>query len=378
MEICYEDEAIIKTLCANQQIYTSILNWLKYFNYNTRISEKSCIIISGQPCIGKTYSVEKICLHLNADVTIIDNTKCYNSSQLKDIIFKTITSSMVQILTNNIRKKIIVIDNFDSMFVADKTINSTLLKLLTEKKLKNIPIICMTNCDILKKMGDIKKICKVYELATPTKQDITDLLKLHDISMSNIKILYDEYQGNLQMIFQNIDSIKNLKSRQSQQSGQSRQSRQSGPCDTQFELINLYDMAFSREKSRRLIDTDVWLVPLRFHENLIHELCNRSMPLNKKKIVYKEFMHILCIYDYFMCKNNIECGIETFITAIYLVSMLKYKKKDVSNMDNFTKILSYLSLQKKYVKASYNSTFPLYQISNYHISLTNRKFIYFN
>jgi nucleoside-triphosphatase THEP1 len=366
MEICYEDEEIIKTLCANKQIYRNILNWLRQFDYNTRISEKSCIIVSGQPCIGKTYSIEKICLHLNTDVTIIDNTKCYNSFQLKDIIFKTTTSSLVQILTNNARKKIIIIDNFDSMFVADKTINTTLLKLLTEKKLKNIPIICITNCDILKKMGDIKKICKVYELATPNKQDITDLLKPYDMSMNNIKILYDEYQGNLQMIFQNIDSIKELKSRQSQ------------PCDTQFELINLYDMTFSRDKSRRLIDIDVWLVPLRFHENLIHELCNRGIPLHKKSCVYKDFMHILCIYDYFMCKNNIDCGIEIFIAAIYMVSILKYKKRHVSNMDNFTKILSYLSLQKKYVKASYNSTFPLYQISNYHISLTNRKFIYFN
>ena len=364
MEIC--EESFINTLCGNHNTYHKILQWLKNFDYNKRISEQSCILVSGQPCTGKTYSIQNICKHLRADVTIIDNNKCYNSCQLKDIIFKTTTSSLVQILTNNIAKKIILIDNFDSMYVADKTINTTLLKVLAEKKLKNIPIICITNCDVLKKMGDIKKICKTYELFAPTKDDIYNLLKCHNISGKHMKLLYDEHQGNLHKIFQNIENIKQLKKSHAIQH------------ESQIDMIDLYDMTFSREKSRRIIDTDVWLVPLRFHENLIHELSNRSTPLNKKKAVYKHFMNVFCIYDYFMCKNNIECGIEIFITAIYTISMLKYKKKQISNMDNFTKILSYLSLQKKYVKTSYNSTFPLYQISNYHISLTNRKFIYFN
>ena len=49
------------------------------------------------------------------------------------------------------------------------------------------------------------------------------------------------------------------------------------------------------------------------------------------------------------------------------------------NMGNFTKILSYLSLQKKNNKLIYNQgNFPYYQISNYHINLCNRKFISFN
>jgi nucleoside-triphosphatase THEP1 len=358
-----EDESFIKSLCGNQISYRDILHWLRTFDYNTRISEKSCILVSGQSCIGKTHSIKHICKYLNADLTIIDNNRCHNACQLKDIIFKAATSSLMQILTKTSGKKIIIIDNFDSMFVADKTINSTLLKLLTEKKLKNIPIICITNSDILKKMGDIKKICKTYELSTPNKQDITSLLRRHNITCNKIKQLYGEYQSNLQHIFQNLqdDTVNTIVNR-----------------DERHELIYLYDATFSREKSRKLIDTDVWLVPLRFHENLIQELSNRCVPIHKKRAVYKDFMQILCLYDYFMCKNNIECGIEIFITAVYFISMLNYKKKHISNMDNFTKILSYLSLQKKYIKASYNSSFPLYQLSNYHVSLTSRKFIYFN
>lgn len=358
-----EDEAFINTLCGNHISYTSILNWLRSFDYDIRISEQSCILVSGQPCIGKTYSIKNICKHLNADLTSIDNHRCHNACQLKDMIFKTATSSLMQILTNTSGKKIIILDNFDSMFVADKTISTTLLKLLTEKKLKNIPIICITNCDILKKMGDIKKLCKTYELSTPSKHDIITLLNGYNIPITRIKKLYDDCQANLQHIFQNLNDLS---------------SNTTTNRDEHYELINLYDTTFNRDKSRRLIDSDVWLIPLRFHENLIQELGNRSTQISKKHAVYKDFIEILCIYDYFMCKNNIECGIEIFIAAVYLISMVQHKKRQASNMDNFTKILSYLSLQKKYVKASFNSSFPLYQISNYHISLTNRKFICFN
>ena len=80
-----------------------------------------------------------------------------------------------------------------------------------------------------------------------------------------------------------------------------------------------------------------------------------------------------------MFKNNVDTCINIFTSHVYNLSLFKYKKGAVSNMGNFTKILSYLSLQKKNIKSTYNSSnFPYYQISNYHINLCNRKFISFN
>jgi len=87
---------------------------------------------------------------------------------------------------------------------------------------------------------------------------------------------------------------------------------------------------------------------------------------------------MMCFYDFYMSKNNTDCAIELFTHIVYLLSELRYKKINVSTVGNFTKILSYLSLQKKYIKTSYASNMPLYQISNYHINFCNRKFIYFN
>ena len=116
-------DEFINTLCGNHDKYKEILIWLRDFNYNKRISPESCIIVSGATCIGKTYSINAISNYLNYDITTIDNNNCYTSAQMKDVIYKVTSSSLIQILTNNIRNKVIIIDNFDCIFIGDKTIN---------------------------------------------------------------------------------------------------------------------------------------------------------------------------------------------------------------------------------------------------------------
>jgi len=116
MELLSEDDYnIINTLCGNKTIYCEILIWLKTFNYNLKISKDSCIIVTGKTGIGKTYSINKICsMTKNYEVININNNNCYNSAELYDIIFKSTTSSLIQQLTNNIKKKVIIIDKIYS------------------------------------------------------------------------------------------------------------------------------------------------------------------------------------------------------------------------------------------------------------------------
>jgi len=356
------DEEFLQTLCGNHKIYNLIFDWLKNIDYTSRISEQSCIFVSGFPCTGKTYSLNKICKHANCHIINIDNNNCYNSSQLKDMIFKAATSSLVQIFTDASNNKVIIIDNFDAIFAGDKTINTTLLKILTDKKLKNIPIICITNNEIQKKLGDIKKACKIYDLCIPTKEEVIYFLKPRNLTIKTINLLYDNSNGNLDKLLQDIEQDDIVYKHEKDKN-----------CDINI----LYEYDFDRECVRQLILTDTWLIPLRFHENIILELANRKMPLCKRREYYKTFINVLCLYDLYMYKNNIDTAVELFTYNVYFLSILKYKKLNVSNINNFTKILSYLSLQKKNIKTSYNSKFPLYQISNYHINLCNRKFIYF-
>ena len=363
---CDNDNTFIRTLCGNHNIYSSILIWLQKFNYDIKISAESCIIVAGPTSIGKSYSINSICNYLDYEITLIDNNNCHNSQYLKDIICKSTSSSFIQILTNNFKKKVIIIDNFDSLFISDKTINLTLLKILLENKLKNIPIICVSNNDIIKKIGDIKKVCNIYTLTTPNNDEITEILQSKDVDINNIDKLCSNSNGNLNKLFRDINNDNN-------------DILYSDSIDYTSDINILYSTNFNRSQTKKILIKDPWMIPLKFHENLIINLNNRNISLNKYNEYYKSFMYIMCIYDYYMFKENIEFCVELFASKVYYLSILKYKNNATSNIGNFTKMLSYLSLQKKNIKNNYNiKNMPLYQLSNYHISLCNRKFISFN
>jgi hypothetical protein len=342
------------------------LIWLQTFNYDIKISAESCIIVAGPTSIGKSYSINSICNYLDYEITLIDNNNCHNSQYLKDIICKSTSSSFIQILTNNFKKKVIIIDNFDSLFISDKTINLTLLRILLDNKLKNIPIICVSNNDIIKKIGDIKKVCNIYTLTTPNNDEITEILQSKDVDTNNIDKLCSNSNGNLNKLFRDITNDNN-------------DILYSDSIDYTSDINILYSTNFNRSQTKKILIKDPWMIPLKFHENLIINLNNRNISLNKYNEYYKSFMYIMCIYDYYMFKENIEICVELFASKVYYLSILKYKNNATSNIGNFTKMLSYLSLQKKNIKNNYNiKNMPLYQLSNYHISLCNRKFISFN
>jgi hypothetical protein len=360
------DNKIMKELCGNKEIYSSIISWLRNFNYKIKISTDSCIIVTGKTCVGKTYSINKICNYLNYEIININNNNCFNSEQLNDVIFKSATSSLLQVLTGNIRNKVIVIDNFDCIYISDKTINTTLLKILTDGKIKNIPIICISNNEIIKKIGDIKKNCKIYDIAVPTKEEVIENINnMSGHSKKQLGHLYDLSNGNMQKIFcdvqRNSDEILY-------------EEHVENDCDINILYLNIFD----RNQVIRIINKDPWMIPLKFHENIIIELDNRKISLKNKIEYYKNFIEIMCLYDYYMFKNNNEACITIFASNVYYLSLFKYKKGAVSNIGKFTKMLSYLSLQKKNIKQTYKcNNFPLYQVSNYHINLCNRKFISF-
>jgi hypothetical protein len=373
-----DDREIMNGLCGNKEIYSNIISWLRNFNYKERISTDSCIIITGKTCVGKTYSINKICDYLNYEIININNNNCFNSVQLNDVIFKSATSSLLQVLTGNIRNKVIVIDNFDCIYISDKTINTTLLKILTDGKIRNIPIICISNNEIIKKIGDIKKNCKIYDIIVPTKEEVIDMIDNNynnnnhqgvnnssGHSKKQLEHLYKISNGNMEKIFcdvkRNSDEILY-------------EERVENDCDINILYLNIFD----RNQVIRIINKDPWMIPLKFHENIIIELDNRKISLKNKIEYYKNFIESMCLYDYYMFKNNNEACITIFASNVYYLSLFKYKKGAVSNIGKFTKMLSYLSLQKKNIKQTYKcNNFPLYQVSNYHINLCNRKFISF-
>jgi len=346
-------------LCGNEEHYEVIREWIK-----TRIDSKAdkltpnyLLFVSGNSGIGKTFSIKRICEDLNLHTIILTTSNCSSSAELEDNLIKNTSSSLIQVLIKDNKDKIIIVDEFESMMAIDRTMNSTLLNLLSSNKLKKIPIICISSKDIVKKIGNIKKKCKIVELDNPTDDEIVALLqnKYPEQSVENLKEIVMKSYNNITQCIQKVENPL------------------FGNNNGVDELLNinyLYGNAFDRKYITRILINDPWLTPLRFHENLISELQNRKTTIKKKTEFYVYFINNLLYFDLLMHNNNINVACDVFASCIHTLSIIPLKKQSVSNISGFTKILSYLSLQKKNLKKSYSASFPLYQISNYHIIQT--------
>jgi hypothetical protein len=336
-----------------------IRKWIIDCYSYTKLSFNSCLFISGVSGSGKTYLINKIIKDLDLFLISIDSNNCSSSTQFTDLLTKSFISSLIQILTNNNLKKIIVIDDFDILNSIDNTINLALYNfILNNQKLKNIPIIVIVNNDIIKKIGEIKKKCKIIEINKLDEYEIFNILKNYkkDIEFGEaLKIINDTNYN----INEAIKMINNLRFNHN---------------DDFIDFNNIYLNNFNRNNIKRLLLKEQWIIPLNFHENLISELNNRKGKKKDKEDYYKKFIIDFCYFDLFMNKSN-EISLDLFISIIRKLYDFP-SKKEKYDKQNFTKMLSYLSLQKKNNKNAFKSSFPFQIIGKYHSTIINRKFIY--
>jgi len=348
----------------------NVKNWINnfYLENKPNLSIDSCLFLIGNNGIGKTFNINKLCNdELNLFIININSSNCGTSFEFIDLIVKSISSSLIQLLTNNNKKKIIIIDEFDTLLSLDSTINISLLNILTKKKLKNIPIICISSLELIKKIGDIKKKCKIIQLNNPTNNDMFNIIKsiplYNSIDNNNINNIIIKSNNNISQCLKHLDNINN---------------KIYYNIDIIYNIDYIFNEKFNREILKKIIITEPWLIPLKYHENLIIKLNNKKCIKSIKNNIYKNFIYNFCFFDKFMYNNINEIAIDFFISSIYDIMIINNKKIILNDTLNFTKILSYLSLQKKYLKYTYNNNFPFYQIGNYHINIIDRKFIYYN
>jgi len=322
-----------------------------------KLSYNSCLFITGNSGIGKSYRINKLCNELDLFIININSYNCSSSKQLTDLLFKAFVSSLIQQLTNNTQNKNIIIDEFETLLSFDSTMNIHLLNFLTTVH-KHIPIICIVSNNI--KLGEIKKQCILYELPVLNNIEIHNILLNYNpnINLTDATNIAIQSNYNIKTCIQIITNTYYNNN------------------DKIFDIAELYASNFNRDNFKRIIYKDQWLIPLKFHENLINELDNRNSLKIAKNNFYKNFISNFCLFDIIMNKNN-EIAIDYFISIIHELFLLKHKNNKNHSMSNFTKLLSYLSLQKKNNKKIYKFLIPNNHFNgNYHLSIINRKFIY--
>ena len=165
-----------------------LIDCLNNFEENKQnVLTKRGMYVYGAPGTGKTIFVRHILKKLNYDIIKFDAGDVRNKTIVDKITKHNMSDKNVLSLLQKKQKKIaIIMDEIDGMNSGDKGGINTLIKLIRPKKTKKqkkeettmIPIVCIGNYHIDKKIKEMIKICSTIELKSPTEKQIKNILNI--------------------------------------------------------------------------------------------------------------------------------------------------------------------------------------------------------
>jgi DNA polymerase III delta prime subunit len=177
----------MNSILQRESISNEIKNILDSFETKCKsIHFKKGIYIYGSPGCGKTQFVMELLTSLDYDIVKYDAGDVRNKSLIDTITSNNISNrNVLHLMNGKIKKIAIIMDEIDGMNNGDKGGITSLIKLIRQKKTKkqkteNVtlnPIICIGNYYIDKKIKELMKVCNVFELKTPTTEQIDVILQ---------------------------------------------------------------------------------------------------------------------------------------------------------------------------------------------------------
>jgi len=302
----------INSIFDRDHISNQIKNILLEFDSKSKdISYKKGIYIYGSPGCGKTNFIMNLLNEIDYDGVKYDTGDVRNKSLINIITSNNISNHNVLQLMSKKKKKIaIVMDEIDGMNNGDKGGITALIKIIRQKKTKKqklentstTPIICIGNYYIDKKIKELMKVCNVFELKTPIRQQIHKLLLYNTpnyktLNVSNVNAILNYIQGDLRkcafvydVIHNNLDLLNDGKILDIfNEKHHDKDSKQI--TKTLFTTATTFN---SHEKYMN--ETDRTIVALLWHENIIDILSYYS---NKMSFpLYYKVLNIICFSDY--------------------------------------------------------------------------------
>lgn len=178
-----------------------IYRWLKTFDKKLKSEQfKNNLLLVGNSGVGKSVIISIIAKELN--IKILE----FNSSTVKKR--DTFKRQLVQYMTcydvfDRNAKKMILIEELDSIISCDKTLMSDLLEILNPK-VSIIPIIVTITPASLKKIKAIEKKCWTLYINPPTKKElskhITMVLEKKNLYLDNCENIIKHANGDFRQI----------------------------------------------------------------------------------------------------------------------------------------------------------------------------------
>ena len=305
------DKLDINHLLKKDNLANEIKNILINFEKNKKnLNIKRGIYIYGAPGSGKTYFVNKLLKELDYDIINYDAGDIRNKSIIDTITDNNMTDiNILSLLTKKKKPIAIIMDEIDGMNNGDKGGINSLIKIIRPKKTRKqkleevayIPIICIGNYHIDKKINELIKVCNTFNFTSPSNQQIINIIKLimpkifsNSTQLNNILIyiqndlrklnsIHAIYKTNYNLLNSNI--ILNILKPKS--------FNNDAKEITKKFINNRYSI---HEHNIIMNETDRTVVGLLWHENVI-DILNK---INKKRgiILYISLLDNICSSDY--------------------------------------------------------------------------------
>lgn len=340
-------------IVGNEAPIERISAFMQTFEYKSSIAPSSCIIVSGNHGIGKTTIVDQLCTEHAYSVHAINESNCCTSKELLDLVQKAACCTRIlsqfedDASKTTKRKKIVVLDNLEVLIGFDRTISTTLCSMLKASKGPDIPIVCICDTVVEKKLGDLKKICEVVRMTPISSADLTALLTDTGKHI-NLSIVADIVAGS-------NGNAKNALSKLDNETSHGR----GGPPATCMQLdkhleLNAMFQQTSLQHIFDVLNQDAILNALKFHENVLKELPKkRWTSKSQMQKWYLSFISRMTHWDAFItCDDNVFAN--DYLSRVIHQNFQTLPVKKACKADvlaecdiDFTKYLSQLSLQCK-------------------------------
>ena len=255
------------------------------------------------------------------------------------------------------KKKIaIIMDEIDGMNSGDKGGISALITLIRQKKTKkqktehktNIPIICIGNYFMDKKIKELMKVCNVFELTTPKSEQIEHCLNLilpdFKTLNDNMKSIAHQYiQGDLRKMYFFKDLYSQNKDILTENKFAKLFQTKNYNDDVKQITNDLFTNDFKMDQHNQIMnETERTIVALLWHENVIDHFKN-----NPKYVkIYIKILENICFSDY-IDRITFQHQIWQFNEMSSLMKTFHNNKLFHQNVENpcnkeirFTKVLT--------------------------------------
>lgn len=320
-----------------------------------------CIVIGPVGC-GKTHGVLKTCEQLGRVVHMIDSQNSENFKDTKDKIVKLVSANITdQFRVTQKVHNVIIMDEIETLISLDRSYLHSLQKMLESGTFPHIPIILTVQSSERKKILEMFGKGTVIEIHPPNDADMFLFLRRvrPELSVQSLDDICTHSAGNLSVALKMLDT-------------DTASEKASMHLDKISTLADVYVHA-KPSMARYVFLEDPWLHPLRFHENLGNEIAERSGTKAKKQQVYLSLMRGICIWDSMMSHfkgAELHIPIEYMSQLVGILGTLPRKKTAHAPMDEFTKMFSHMSLEKKNQIAMYDNGF--HEMGSYYKSILDQ------